>query len=162
MPYINSQPHLGRIVLYRDKFPMKGYSDFTSFINALDEELFTPFFLLLPKNDPINYRCFDVVFIPQTGLVNPLLPLVFLNKCSLSFSEETREINLESSMSKLWLAIHILLWGGATALMLYFFLIDGHNIFILLACLCLFPPFTIYRRDIRRFRHIRSFASKRK
>ena len=162
MPYINSQPHLGRIVLYRDKFPMKGYSDFTSFINALDEELFTPFFLLLQKNDPINYRSFDVVFIPQTGLVNPLLPLVFLNKCSLSFSEETKEIILESSMSKLWLAIQVLAWGGAIALMLYFFLLNGHNLFILFAGLCLIPPFAIYRRDIRRFRHIRSFASKRK
>lgn len=162
----DSQPHLGRIVFYRDQFVLGGHSNFSSFIGALDKEFFTPFFLLMSEKAPTNYCSLEVVFLPQTGMVNPLLPWVFLNKCSLSFSEETRQITLEASMNKLWFALQILGWGGTTFLIIWLFLALGDNprdnILLLFAGLVLLQPIMIWRRDIRRFKQIRSFAGKQK
>ena len=125
-----------------------------------------PFFLLMSEKAPTNYCSLEVVFLPQTGMVNPLLPWVFLNKCSLSFSEETRQITLEASMNKLWFALQILGWGGTTFLIIWLFLALGDNprdnILLLFAGLVLLQPIMIWRRDIRRFKQIRSFAGKQK
>lgn len=160
MTSINSQSHLGRIILYRDKFALGGHSSFSSFIGALDKELFTPFFLIMDKKDLFNYCLLEVVFLPQTGMVNPLLPWVFLNMCSLSFSEETRQITLEASTSMFWLILQILFWGGMIALEGYSFLISGYKLLLLFSCLVALPPIMIYRRDVHRLKRIRSFAGK--
>ena len=156
----DSQPHLGRIVFYRDQFVLGGHSNFSSFIGALDKEFFTPFFLLMSEKAPTNYCSLEVVFLPQTGMVNPLLPWVFLNKCSLSFSEETRQITLEASTSMFWLILQILFWGGMIALVGYSFLISGYKLLLLFSCLVALPPIMIYRRDVHRLKRIRSFAGK--
>ena len=161
MSKIDSSPHFSRIILYRDKFGLSNHPDISSFITALDREKFSPYVLLINKTDPINHYQLEFDYIPQTGMDNPFLgEWMFLDICSLSFSEETKQITLEASTSMLWLILQILFWGGMIALVGYSFLISGYKLLLLFSCLVALPPIMIYRRDVHRLKRIRSFAGK--
>jgi hypothetical protein len=156
---INKLITLDRIVLYRDRFSLGG--TFSNFLDALDEENFSPYVLLIERTSQTNVYHLEFEYIYDPLLDRP--PLAgwnFINESTLRYFEDKGEVLLEATIGTGWLLFYLLSWGVFIALMLYIFMVTGKMLALLGIVIFTAPLILLYQRDKHLYQRIRSLANK--
>jgi hypothetical protein len=158
---INRLFTLDRIILYRDRFSLGGYSSFPSFLDALDEENYSPYVLLIERTSQTNvyHLEFEYVFDPFLDRP-PMAGWNFINESTLRYFEDKGEVSLEATIGTGWLFFYLLLWGVFIALTLYAFIVTGKMLTLLGIVIFTAPLLLLYKRDKHLYQRIRSLANK--
>jgi len=152
---------VNRVVLYRDTFPLHESLSFSSFIYKLDQADFFPYTLGIELTDSLNEYEMEFSYFPTPLLDRPLMvDAKSLDYFNLRYSEDTREVFLEASISKGWLWFHLLLWGSLFILTLYAAIISRQLTVLAIALICLTPLWILFNRGRQRCQRIRAIATK--
>ena len=160
---INRLVTLDRIILYRDRFSLGGYSCLSSFLDALDQENFLPYVLLIKRTSQTNvyHLEFEYVYNPLVDRP-PMAGWNFINESTLRYFEDKGEVSLEATISTGWLLFYLLSWGVLIALMLYYFMVTGKMLALLGIVIFTAPLLLLYKRDLHLYKRIRSLANEPK
>jgi len=152
-----------QLVLYRDKFSLQENLSFSSFVKVLDNEIFSPYVLLVGETHRLNEYLLEFQYIP------PIIPFQnrpflvdwkSLDYCVLRYLEADREVSLEASISIGWLFLYLLLLGSMSAFMIYGAVIAKEPLLFLGIFVFVLPLALLYNRGVKRYKRIRSLAGK--